>query len=429
MDPVRSSLAIDGRNTPSPLPEEEHFWNSRPVKLLKNCGCCLYELFMICMENLLLFLRSLRDLGENGSLNDLEKRHGAGIYRRGNTCYINSVVQALRFHPPFPPIQQLAGPGNTREEILKHLDKQKELELQAEMRKQLEQLISTLQPGESQRRLKSSEISKFLDYAIEKGFQVQDSRSAQQDASELFTFLMDKIGMPNFKYKLQVLYEFGAPINSLDKTNYEENHISIGIHPGARTSIQELITRNVITETIEKKDLQNSYKNLSPQERKEAGFDKEAKKTVRQMNEKEDVRTLQSIQLGPNPPQILPIVLKRFTHEVKKTDKAVFVELKKEMREIDPSPELTFSLIGENAQTVRYKLKSIIVHIGSSIKSGHYRIYIPHESEQGKYLRFDDADVHSVKAEKYNPEMRQNGYLFFYERQPEPAAPSAAVVG
>lgn len=412
MDPQSPIRAPDANRASSPSPEklvdEPVLWHGRAITLLQNTTCCLYDLFLICIESLLNFLKSLRELARDKPLTLLEKHYGAGIYRDGHfTCYMNATIQALRFIPEFPPLPEKPKlpVGATKDDIATCLKIEKELNEKQEVRNRLDALRKALK----ERRLQSYEIRNFLQFLIGRGFHINPAQ--QQDVHEFFVFLLDQIGAPNFKFKMQVFHQFKLPINMLDKTENIGNNISLGMESAPEnTPLQDLIVQNeVTTEEIEKQKLQKHYISLKPQERKQEGFGDgvDAEKTLGALPDTLDVHTLKSVQLAEPAPEFLPILLKRFTFDKKSQN------LTKKKQSILPSPEIEFPVMGQgnSTKTARYKLDAILIHSGSSMQFGHYYTYVP---KKDGYLVFDDDTVTFKKTDELFQDTCKNGYLFFY---------------
>lgn len=91
---------------------------------------------------------------------------------------------------------------------------------------------------------------------------------------------------------------------------------------------------------------------------------------------------------------------------------------------------------GQNAGTVKYVLKSVVVHRGSSLGSGHYVTYVPDPSSAvrdaatqqiigypTKWTCHSDSSVSTVPNDKALRDMESNGYILMYDRLDPPLEP------
>jgi ubiquitin C-terminal hydrolase len=67
---------------------------------------------------------------------------------------------------------------------------------------------------------------------------------------------------------------------------------------------------------------------------------------------------------------------------------------------------------------LRYRLSSVIEHIGRGIDTGHYMAYC-YDEDTDTWLLYDDARVQPVAAAQVE---RAQAYLLVYERVPAAAA-------
>jgi ubiquitin C-terminal hydrolase len=130
------------------------------------------------------------------------QQFGYGIKNGGNSCYINAVIQALRFCPSFVAmVQETAIEG-------------------------VNQRLSSLFAQLTRQTVARSEINDFRDYLISSGFHV--STDGQEDAQAFLQFLLEKVSLPSFTYKE----------DSRSQT-LADNHLIVPIPPGDVKTIQE----------------------------------------------------------------------------------------------------------------------------------------------------------------------------------------------
>ena len=99
-------------------------------------------------------------------------------------------------------------------------------------------------------------------------------------------------------------------------------------------------------------------------------------------------------------PPLLTIQLKRFNMFAKKINKRVSIE-----STLDLGPFMSGS-----ASSLTYSLYSVIVHEGSSMGSGHYVCYS--KAANGMWYLFNDSDVRQVPEKTV---LAENAYILFYQ--------------
>lgn len=104
-----------------------------------------------------------------------------------------------------------------------------------------------------------------------------------------------------------------------------------------------------------------------------------------------------------NPPEILTLQLNRvvdFKRNIKKTDNVLM-----------PHDLDIGKLIGDGKSSIKYRLKMIVEHQGSSGSSGHYVAH--HRESNGKWVTYDDSVTYSCSN---IDDVMKIGYIYFYER-------------
>ena len=78
-------------------------------------------------------------------------------------------------------------------------------------------------------------------------------------------------------------------------------------------------------------------------------------------------------------------------------------------------PKKTLSLEPSKGKKLQYHLKALIVHLGSSMHSGHYIAYTFHKkNKKVKVVRYDDNSVSIVNKEE-TKKIEENAYILAYE--------------
>ena len=103
-------------------------------------------------------------------------------------------------------------------------------------------------------------------------------------------------------------------------------------------------------------------------------------------------------------PKVLCIQIKRFGNNLNKRDNHITFPLNIDINSIIPS-----NLIASTK--TKYKLKSVINHLGSNLNSGHYYTFA-YSSIHEKWYNFNDENVNEITESEIST---SNAYLLFYE--------------
>ena len=246
---------------------------------------------------------------------------GKGIVNGGNSCYINAVVQALRFinlQPSLSAQEEVPGARqrlNNLHEKLKHTT------------------------------VTADEINTFRDF-LRQECGLRAGAFSQEDANEAATHLMEALNLIPFEF-------------------YSYN-------PEVKREVKDLGTMAILS--IAKEEQEQSINHL--------------------------IQEMSFIAA----PSILPIQLRRYDVENNSFTKLT--------NHVNPDQNITVRL--QNGQTAKYELASVVVHQGSTPKSGHYYCYAP--QSDGSWFEYNDSHVASHSpANRALEDAKTNGYLFFYK--------------
>ena len=381
-----------------PLPASQGIYNGRTFRVIESPWVWLKDLFFQAIAKLIEWLELIKKslVPPNGHNLAIAALYGYGIKNGGNSCYINAVVQALRF-TPLP--RSLAINETVANE--KHAAFLK--------------LIKTIegQEGQPGQRVSVAHINDFRNLMIQNGFRAK--KGSQEDASHFCQFLLDQLGFQSIHLKIQVFHEMRITVPSLDSGIVSENHVQLGLGKAQLdTELKDLALANIVIEEVETSKV-SSQLNINQAA--------DCQRTLGEMSPIQETPTLQSIQLEDGKiPQILPIFIKRFEYD-DELQRTVKVHTR-----ILPSPIIDFPLTNHPTKKAHFVLCSIVVHSGKSAKSGHYYTYVPQQLDDSEaYLEYDDSTVrlhHNPRIAKKEidktvlDDVAENGYLYFYRYQP-----------
>lgn len=108
------------------------------------------------------------------------------------------------------------------------------------------------------------------------------------------------------------------------------------------------------------------------------------------------------------PPKVLCVQLKRFSHVGSKNLKNIGFK-----QTVDMGPYL-WREKGEPSKKLNYKLTSMITHMGPTVNCGHYTAVA--QVSSGKYYTFDDSSVRQISLTTV---LNTNAYIMIFEMEPE----------
>lgn len=303
----------------------------------------------------------------------LEAQHHHGLINFGNTCYCNSVIQALYFCEPF------------RERVL---------EYRKASRKTDGTLLSCLADLFHQlsvkRRRAPVKPTKFVNM-LKKENEAFDN-VLQHDAQEFLNFLLNHIG-DTLKDEINKLEENNS-ISESSSCDHQETWVH-ELFQGVMTNV----TRCLNCESVSAKD--ERFLDLSVDIEPNSsinhclkGFSEietlkgEHKYYCEVCCSKQEAHKSLEIRCFP---RILALHLKRFrfedgarNHMTKLSYRVVF---SRELR----IPSSKFSKDGES--TILYELNAVVVHCGKEINRGHYITLVRAHPHHDQWLCFDDEEV------------------------------------
>jgi len=317
-----------------------------------------------------------------------------GLVNFGNTCYCNSVIQALFFCEPF------------RERVLEYRKQNK---------KGMDSLLSALSDlfwQLQKRRSNSIKPTRFIQMLKKENDSFDNI--LQHDAQEFLNYLLNHIGdtLKNDSKKsaaahstwVQDLFQ-GVLTNvtrclSCESVSEKNEHfldLSVDIEPNS--SINHCLKGFSATETLKGDHKYYCETCCSKQE----------------ANKSLEVRSF---------PKILALHLKRFRFD----DGARSTNMTKLCYRIVFSRELRIpSSIYKNGESILYSLNAVVVHCGKEINRGHYITLVRPSRYHDTWLCFDDEDVDILTSSDLDTFFgttdstigrgnTESGYILFYQK-------------
>jgi hypothetical protein len=344
-----------------------------------------------------------------------------GLTNYKNSCYMNSVLQALlcvdkirqQFTRPIPrESEDYAKKVLIQEEIIRLMEG-KGLVPGSEKYTQME-LILFLLKGPSINRLRKTIFESGLHYEFDR-----DHLYDPFDAAVMMEFFISHF-LSNCQFKCQPRREcpedfpgiqFRFPIDPL-------NTLQVELRKQAQFQSLEWLVRCVLQKHREQEldpELQFTF---NPKAENAVVVDKDLAASCRDNPPKKIETYVQSYQLMEAPP-VLVLHFKRLLQ-----DQTTGTQIKIDLPVILPEDgmiDLTYFYDAPESgpKTARYKIKSYVVHNGDS-NQGHYVAYV---EINGKYYHCDDALIRKPYYEISREEFyqRKDAYLMVLERLPDDA--------
>lgn len=121
----------------------------------------------------------------------------------------------------------------------------------------------------------------------------------------------------------------------------------------------------------------------------------------------QEIINLNGFRIVGTPPEFLPIQLGRFEYNQEDgTTRKIFTPIvpNKEIQIPGPTPN----------KNIRYRLVSAVTHYGDTPRTGHYTAAVLEPNNQ--FTCYDDASVATNAFDPTIEDIKQSGYLYFYER-------------
>lgn len=327
----------------------------------------------------------------------------AGIPNVGNTCYLNSTMQILaRLYPDIfdGKTDDLAKAGKVI--VDKIANKQ----------------AITRREAEALRDQFLKEINETKPEARDK---LQGGR--QEDAQEAFSFFYDKY-LPKSKPFTQVKHVncdepsvSGFPILRVNKTsNSEWEMLQIPMDGENLATMSDSFSRCLCEAgagVIEDYTLGEIPKDRSDPDQESrlkaqyVGFNVEDNGRGRYLIKGKIQKKEPRFGLGRFPHDVLPVQLMRFGFSIESRESS------KICTQVGDAFQLTIpsNCILDSPGDKVYNLVGFILHLGSTLKAGHYIAYILKENQ---WIEYDDNVVSLIKEEKAR-KAASDAYLYFYK--------------
>ncbi|XP_016904376.2 ubiquitin carboxyl-terminal hydrolase 36 [Apis cerana] len=310
---------------------------------------------------------------------------GAGMYNVGNTCYLNSTLQAL-FHVPALVNWLLSDSHHT----------------------------SKCEQNDGGGECLTCAVAKTLQFSHQKSgcaikpFYIYNKLKLicrtmvpgqQEDAHEFLRYLLE--GME----KAYLARHKASKLDSYSKETTPINQIFGGY---IRTEVKCLQCRHVSTTFQHFQDLLVDIRKASTlDEALSSYFSREQLDNNDYKCEacKRRVPATKQFSLE-RPPKVLCVQLKRFSVLGGKISKHIGFK-----QTIDMGPYL-WKEPGESSQSLTYKLMSIVTHMGPSVNCGHYTAVA--KVSTGQYYSFDDSCVRPLSLSNV---LSTNAYIMIFEME------------
>jgi len=308
---------------------------------------------------------------------------GAGMWNMGNTCYLNSTLQAL-FHIPAFTNYLRAGGHDTECNLSGFSSCCTICILASTLRQSQQPSVGVIKPAKLYEKLKF--ICKHL------------MHGRQEDAHEFLRYLIES---------LQRCYLLSRKVpKNLDNYSKETTPFNQIFGGYMRQELHCLKCKHVSITFQHFMDLLLDIRNADNIDSALSGYFK------KEMLSQEDAYKCEKCQQKvpaykiyklERPPLVLCIQLKRFNMMGGKNGRPVTLA-----KNLDLSRFVRFA--SAHNLTFRYRLVSLITHVGPSPNCGHYTAI--GEAPNGTYYRFDDSSVNTTSVQNV---LNTSAYVIFYE--------------
>ncbi|KAI9298891.1 cysteine proteinase [Neoconidiobolus thromboides FSU 785] len=260
------------------------------------------------------------------------------------------------------------------------------------------------------------------------------NKYSQEDAGEFFLFLCNLFQLPYLPFNLQLIH--GAKLDpKLDTKLIEDRILPLSLpelNPNNSTkrfiTIEDLLLDYFYSNKIS--GLRRSIE-INPNEEKAAITD--AWSVLKLLpfytskNELSNINILKESELN-EPDLILPLMIKRYKKEFNKSHH--LDDIKRDNRGVTLSCDINFNnfikkmdsaIEDKSKNEYRLELKSVICHIGTTLQSGHYIVFVK-DSNTNDWVQMDD--LKNEKVQRYSSVkqatqafeiMARNSYILFYK--------------
>ncbi len=316
--------------------------------------------------------------------------HPAGLHNRGNTCFLNSVLQILAHIPPLVEFLQEQHPQNACKtpncilcDFKAHLDKALSTRIPFAPKSMLGRLRHI---GKQFSIGRQEDAHEFLRLLID---------SFQRSALPRATTLDEKTKQTTVIYQI-----FGGTLKQ-EVSCLSCGHVSETIQPIMDISVDVGSGRGTVSDSLAA---------FCSKERLSRGNRYRCTKCSKLVDATKQTHLY-------TPPKVLTLHLKRFAYTLLSTAK-VSKKIGYPMR-LDIAPYTVQDANNSSPPQTRYNLCGVIVHLGKSARSGHYYSFA--KASNGVWHQFDDENVTTARAETV---LDQQAYMLYYLQEQTPIIPA-----
>lgn len=316
----------------------------------------------------------------------------------GNSCYLDAVIVAC------------FAQWDAWDALIAHYTQEDNAAV-VQLRTLLREVVNSIREGEV---VSANSIQKLRDALVERGFH---SGNRQEDASELFAFLVDQLGAPLLPFELSLVHS--AEHNSDDNTLTTERILWLALPSRPSSNSNGNATLMYMINRYFFGDRRRGLRR--------ARFDRDAvvdawcrRFLLPEYTPRDGANDRNPAARGTFHTLALPFAIMRYNSRNEKNRMHVNIPVTIDFSQYVTTPS--------SMDLYTLKLKSVVCHLGSKIRSGHY---ITYTYESGVcWRKWDDLESGPVECsleegqnnlpedDKWCEHISRDSYMVFYELVP-----------